>query len=146
MYEYAHLHTNIGYIAADESDLFSLFTWQLHIIQYEELTDGSNEVQELRRVKEFLGIDPSKPQEKTLGLRNSRRFSIRPEGWPMLRWEYEKLVSMVRPDVENLLDLLEEYGLLRDRDAWLSRWEEVWNENLENCEPGSKGKCSILLS
>lgn len=119
---------------------------QLHIIQYEELTEPESEIAELRRVKNFLGVDPAQPSEKTLALHNARRFSIRPEGWPMLRWEYEKLVAMVKPDVEDLLDILEEYGLLRDRKAWLARWEDVWKDNLESCEPGSKGKCSILLS
>lgn len=111
------------------------------------MTDEETQIPELRRVKEFLEINKESPQKyKTLDLKNSRKFDIRPEGWPMLRSEYEKLVDIARKDVVVVLDLLEKHELLRDRGAWLQRWEDVWTENLENCGKGPNGKCSILLS
>jgi hypothetical protein len=117
---------------------------QIHVVQYEELTEEQNEAAELRRVKNFLGINPDKPSYIGLGLVNSRKFTIRPEGWPMRREEYEGLIELVRPDVDALLDVLDQYGQLRDRAAWFKRWQDVWESNLGSCD--ENGNCNILLS
>lgn len=118
---------------------------QIHVIQYEELTEEETETTELKRVKKFIGVDPTEPHGKRLALINQRKFKIRPEGWTMSLEEYEALVELVRPDVNGLLDLLAKYGKLEDRVAWEERWQEVWDDNLQSCDEKT-GNCSILLS
>lgn len=123
-----------------------LETWpahQIHVIQYEELTEEEEQVAELDRLKTFLGLKPGIP-DRPLGVYNARKNKIRPQGWRMRRKQYEKIIELVRPDVEALLDLLEKYGKVKDREAWLGRWESVWEDNLNSCN--AQGKCSILLS
>lgn len=116
---------------------------QIHVIQYEELIEEEHEAEELMRVKDFLGIKPDVPRAG-LGLHNARRFSIRPDGWKMKREHYEKCIEIVRPDVIALLDILESNGNLKDRGAWMARWEKVWNDNLASCD--ESGNCNVLLS
>ena len=117
---------------------------QIHIIQYEELTEDESEMKELMRVKEFLGINSEEPKGKGLALMNQRRFKIRPEGWTMSREEYEALLELVKPDVEGLLDLLQLYGKIKNKVEWYDRWQEVWKDNLDSCD--KSGMCSVILS
>lgn len=117
---------------------------QIHVIQYEELTEDESEQDELHRVKHYLGIDEEEPKGVGLGLFNVRRFKIRPEGWKMPRDSYEKMLRIVKPDVEGLLDLLEKNGKVKSRAAWLERWQQVWDDNTKSCNDA--GQCNILLS
>ena len=130
---------------------FPLATWlnewpreQIHVIQYEELTEEERQKPELDRLKEFIGIQVGVPEDR-LGVRNSRKYKIRPKGWKMARRKYKALIEMVRPDVEALLDLLESYGKIQSRESWMERWQHVWEDNLKSCD-AETGLCSILLS
>ncbi len=62
----------------------------------------------------------------------------------MKRSQYEKLVKLVKPDVEALLDLLEAHGKIGDRNRFLKRWTDVWDANLRSCD--AKDVCTIQLS
>jgi hypothetical protein len=62
----------------------------------------------------------------------------------MKRSQYEKVVKLVKPDVEALLDLLEAHGKLSDRKAFLKRWTDVWESNLASCD--ANDMCTIQLS
>ncbi len=116
---------------------------QLHVIQYEELTEDESEETELVRVKQYLGINEKEPKGVGLGLFNVRRFKIRPEGWKMPRELYEKSLEIVKPDTEALTNLLEKYGKIKSKVSWLERWQQVWDDNLKSC---AAGECNILLS
>lgn len=141
---------------------------QLHIIQYEELQEEEGELEELQRLKDFIGIDATKPENTArsgvgggiLGLRlsiarRSSRDSIQDTeddfdddvddgGWSINREHYEELINHVSPDVRGLLQLLEAHGKLKDRDAWLRRWQGVWDDTLALCDKTGKGSCSIV--
>jgi Sulfotransferase domain len=117
---------------------------QIHVIQYEELTEDESEQTELVRVKKYLGIDEKEPKGVGLGLFNVRRFKIRPEGWKMPRADYEAALNRVKPDTEALVDLLDKYGKIKDKASWLDRWQQVWDDNLKSCNEA--GECNILLS
>lgn len=117
---------------------------QIHVIQYESLTDEKNEADELLRVKKFLGVDVSQPKGG-LGLANSRRFRINPEGWPLMKSQYEELLDIVKPDVESLLELLYDNDLIDDPDDWRKHWQAHWDENLKTCQ-NDKNRCNIMLS
>ena len=119
---------------------------QVHVVQYEELTDPESANAELVRLKEFLGVDLALPKCAKLTVSNSRRFRIRPKGWPVGRREYEGLLQLVKPDAEDVLNVLEEHGKLRDREGWAARWEGVWADNAQTCSGGRDGTCSVLLS
>ena len=116
---------------------------QIHIVQYEELTNAETEDKVMKEVKEYIGLDPDLPKGG-LTVINDRRFRISPEGWKMNRSQYEKLINLVKPDVEATLDLLEAHGKLRDRKAFLKRWTDVWESNLATCD--AEGVCTIQLS
>lgn len=113
-------------------------------LQYEELISEEGEAKELRRVKDFLGVDPEEPAGKKLGIANSRKFRIQPEGHPMRREQYEALIKLVRPDCQETGDMLVQAGLIEDLDVFLERWEQVWEDNLNSCDDG--GNCKIQLS
>lgn len=145
---------------------------QIHIVQYEELIDVDTEDKVMREVKSYIGLDPELPKsgmflphrvapeppphrecnahsiplDFSAGLTviNDRRFRISPEGWKMKRSQYEKLLKLVKPDVEALLDLLEAHGKLGDRKKFLKRWTDVWDANLKSCD--SDNVCTIQLS
>jgi hypothetical protein len=117
---------------------------QLHVIQYEELTEEESEPVELIRVKDYLGINTKEPKGVGLGLFNVRRFKIRPEGWKMPQKLYETMLSLVKPDTELLLNMLEKYGKIKSKSAWLDRWQQVWDDNLKSCNDA--GECNVLLS
>jgi hypothetical protein len=112
--------------------------------QYEELTSDEGERKELRRLKKFLDADPDLPKGQELGVANARRFKIKPEGWPMKRWQYEALVALVRPDAEETAALLEKGGQIPSARTFLERWERVWDDNLASCD--AKDDCKIQLS
>ena len=116
---------------------------QVHIIQYEELIEEESQVGELDRLKEFIDVEVGIPATP-LGIHNSRKYKIRPEGWEMPKEQYLELIEMVMPDVHALLDVLEEHGKIKDRGAWLERWQSVWDDNLGSCNEDAI--CSILLS
>ena len=111
-------------------------------LQYEELTDEKTETKTMKKIKRFIGIDPDLPKAG-LTVINDRRFRIKPEGWRVSRKQYEKLIALVKPDIDKTLDILQKYGKLRSRELWMKRWEDVWNSNLETCEDGA---CVISLS
>lgn len=132
---------------------FPMATWfrswprdQMLVIQYELLTgDEAGEEQELTRVKEFLDVDVNAGR-KGLGVANARRFSIQPEGHPMRREQYQRLVDLVRPDCEATVRLLVEGGYESEEGAqgWMRRWERVWQGNLDTCD--GEGNCRVQLS
>lgn len=115
-------------------------------LQYENLTsDAENEAGELKRLKNFIGIDPNKPGGKwsTLGLYNSRKAIINPGGWPMKQELYKKLIDIVRPDSQAVANMLDRYGLGNGKQI-LASWERIWVENLKSCN--AEGDCLIQLS
>lgn len=116
---------------------------QIHIVQYEELTNERTEYKVMRGIKNFIEIDPDLPQGG-LTVINDRRFRIQPKGWPMSKKQYLKLIDLVKPDVEKTLDLLEAHGKLRYREGWMKKWEKVWEDNLNTCD--KDGNCIINLS
>lgn len=116
---------------------------QIHVIQYEELIEDARNEAELLRVKKFVGVDLTKELEG-LRRRNARRFKIKPKGWPMKQTQYQELIDLVKPDVEELVDLLEAHGQLESTQKWKDRWQAVWDENLDSCD--KKGRCNIQLS
>jgi hypothetical protein len=118
---------------------------RVRVPQYEELTSAEGEAGALRRVKAFLGLDPSLPAGQGLLLTNSRRFKIQPQGWAVPVQQYKQLVAAARRDAEELIALLGAHGQLRDDGgAWMARWERVWKDNLATCDGG--GVCTISLS
>lgn len=117
---------------------------QIHVIQYESLTSEKHGESELKRVKNFIGVDVNERMQG-LGLQNARRFRINPEGWTLKRSEYEELLDIVRPDTDSLLELLYDNDLIDDTTDWKEIWEEIWTSNLETCK-NEKNRCNIMLS
>jgi len=115
----------------------------LPALQYEELIEDESVAAELRRAKKFVGVNMTHVLPP-LRRRNSRRFKIRPKGWPMSRSRYEELIELVRPDVDALVALLEKHGKVDKAHRWKQRWQQVWDENLASCD--KKGRCNIVLS
>lgn len=121
-------------------------TWpstQLLVLQYEDFTSEEREEIELTRVKQYVGIDLTRP-EGGLEMRNARRFKIQPEGWPIKKSEYQELVDIVRKDMKKTLDLLDTKSLVQNRARWEKLWEDVWKQNLDSCD--KHGNCNMLLS
>jgi len=116
---------------------------QIIVVQYEELTDSKTEESVMKDVKKHIDLDPNLPKAG-LTVINDRRFRIQPEGWKMKKDKYKKLIKLVKPDVESLLDLLEVHGKLKDRKAFLKRWTDVWDQNLASCDANED--CTIQLS
>ena len=106
---------------------------QFHVIQFEELQTDPNAV--VHKLKDFLGMDPELPKRllKNTNLRKSGGYSMRKD-------EYEQLLNQVRWDAEAVASMLSSRGLA-DKITWLSRWEKVWDENLETCD--ENGMCLI---
>ena len=102
---------------------------QIHVIQFEEFVSETDAV--MRRLKKFLGLDPTLPENQQLYNVNTRKDS---GGSPMKRREYRTLIEMARPDSERVADLLQKHGLA-EKDAWMRRWEQVWDGNLKACGP-----------
>jgi hypothetical protein len=118
---------------------------QLLVLQYEELVEEESEAAVLKRVKDFLGLDPAQPKRNPgLDEHNIRKDRVAPEGHPMRRGQYEALVARVRPDAERVAALLAGAGLAPSAEAWMARWEAVWVANLAAC--GADGACMIQLS
>ena len=116
---------------------------QIHIIQYETLSNPEKEAAELLRVKKFLGVDERLP-EGGLEMYNARRFRVNPEGWQVRKSDYEELISMVEPDMQTLVDLLYDHDLLDDKQGWVDQWRSHWNSNLATC--GADNVCTMALS
>lgn len=118
---------------------------QIFLSQFEYLTSEEGEKAELVRLKKFLGVKPSLPvgEHANLGMNNSRRDRISPDGWPMKKEIYEQVVGIVRPDCEKVAQLVSEGGF-GDGAAWMKRWEAVWKKNLDSCNEA--GDCMIQLS
>lgn len=89
----------------------------------------------MRRLKEFLGMDPNLPK-KELKNTNLRKSG----GYKMTIEEYRRLLEQVRWDSERIASMVSEQGL-GDKTKWLGRWEKVWDENLETCD--DNGICVI---
>lgn len=117
---------------------------QIHVIQYEALTDDEREASELTKVRKFLNVSTDEPKGG-LGLANSRRFRINPEGWQLQRSQYEELVDIVKPDVESLVELLYDHDLIDDTETWKQIWQQHWDENMKTCD-NEKNRCTISLS
>lgn len=100
---------------------------QIHVIQFEEFVENTDVV--MRRLKEFLGMDPTLPENVQLYNVNTRKDS---GGSPMKRRQYRTLVEMARPDSEKVATLLQKYRLF-NKDAWMKRWEDVWDQTLKSC-------------
>ena len=103
------------------------------MIQFEELQTDPNAV--VYKLKDFLGMDTELPKRllKNTNLRKSGGYSMRKD-------EYEQLLNQVRWDAEAVASMLSSRGLA-DKITWLSRWEKVWDENLETCD--ENGMCLI---
>eukprot|EP00889_Picochlorum_renovo_P004689 jgi/Picre1/31719/NNA_007070.t1 len=115
---------------------------QLHLVQYEDLV-GERQSEELIRLKEFIGVSvDGLPNELDFGDANCRHCRIQPEGWPMREKVYRRLIEKVKPDVLELVRLIDRYGM-GNGTRWYQNWERVWNENLKSCKDGI---CSIQLS
>lgn len=72
---------------------------QLRFIQYEDLV-GERMAEELKGVKEWLGLDPSQTENALdFGKVVCRKCVINPEGWPLKEKVYRKLIELVKPDV-----------------------------------------------
>jgi hypothetical protein len=110
---------------------------QIYVMQFEALAEDPEP--ELRRMKEFLGLDPALPEAELRNV-NSRPGS---SGWPMTREEYESLIEESRSDAVALIEVLEKHNLGNGK-TWMAKWEAVWNKNLKTCD--SKGKCAISSS
>ncbi len=116
---------------------------QLLIIQYEELVGEENMARELRRVKEFVGVDvDALPDALDWENVNCRHCRIQPEGWPMREAVYRELVARVSLDAEEVARLVERAGL-GDAQRWMDVWRKVWDANLATCVDG---ECLIQLS
>lgn len=100
---------------------------QIHVIQFEEFVSNTDAV--MRRLKKFLGMDPTLPQGAQLYNVNTRKDSGHS---PMKRREYRTLVEMARPDSEKVANLLQRYGLA-NRKEWMGRWQSVWDGVLNSC-------------
>ena len=116
---------------------------QIYVFQYENMTT-SDSIQEaiLREVASFIGLTPPAAPNNRLPVKNSRKNTIHPDGWPMKKVEYEELVGMVRPDAEAVAELVERYGLANGA-AWLANWEAVWEGNVARCDGE---ECLIKMS
>jgi hypothetical protein len=112
---------------------------QIHIMQFEELTDKPEDA--MRRMKIFLGLDPEQPPAELRNV-NARGGS---SGWPMQRKHYEHLVAAVREDAKSLLQLFQKSGLAAS-DGWMQRWEAVWARNLATCGEAPHSFCSVSSS
>ncbi|KAL4443999.1 hypothetical protein ABPG75_011736 [Micractinium tetrahymenae] len=117
---------------------------QIMLLQYESLTHPEHTAAHLQEVKTFLELDPAYPAAE-LEHSNSResRLGKPPEGWPMSRKQYEKLVQLVRPDAARVAALVSEYGL-GDGKRWMANWEKVWQANFNSCN--LEDECVIQLS
>ena len=110
---------------------------QILVMQFEAL--ASNPEPELRRMKEFLGLDPDQP---SADLRNVNQRSGS-SGWPMERKQYDKLVELSRADGEAVVSLLDKYNI-GDGKTWMQNWEAAWKKNYQRCD--DNGNCSIASS
>ncbi|KAL4430049.1 hypothetical protein ABPG77_004419 [Micractinium sp. CCAP 211/92] len=117
---------------------------QIMLLQYENLTNPEHTAAHLQAVKTFLELDPAYPASD-LEHSNSRedRLGKPPEGWPMTRQQYQKLVQLVRPDAERVAALVTEYGL-GDGKRWMANWEKAWQANFNSCNLNDE--CVIHLS
>ena len=109
---------------------------QVHAVQFEELVEGPEGV--LRRLKEFLGLDPDLPRRD---LSNTNRRSSS-SGWQIPRRDYEKLVAIAKEDQDGLLAVLDEHTDI-DTEAWGRRWEALWQRNLATCEGKIDAICTV---
>jgi len=100
---------------------------QIHVIQFEEFVSNTDAV--MRKLKKFLGMDPTLPEGAQLYNVNTRKDSGHA---PMKRRQYRTLVEMARPDSEKVANLLQTYGLA-NRKEWMGRWQGVWDGVLDSC-------------
>ena len=100
---------------------------QVHVIQMEEMQD--HEEATLNTLKEFLGMNVTVPawEIRNVNSRHAKR------GQPMTRHEYEHLVEIARADAKQVARVLDQYGA-GDGDAFVARWEQVWQGVLDECE------------
>jgi len=122
---------------------------QLHLIQYEDLvnTEENGEIQarEIRRLKEFIGVSmDGLPDALNFEDANCRHCRIKPQGWPMKETFYRKLIEKVKPDVLELVRLIDKHNL-GNGTRWYQNWERVWDTNLESCDKVT-GMCHIQLT
>ena len=64
--------------------------------QFENVTADETHAAVLKDLMVFLDLDPNQGPE-VLPQANSRKDDVKSEGWPMMRHEYEDLLSYVRP-------------------------------------------------
>ena len=122
---------------------------QLLLVQYEDLVsmdnNGETQAKELQRIKEFIGVSvDGLPDALNFEDANCRHCRIKPEGWPMKETFYRKLIDKVKPDVMELVRLIDKYNL-GNGTRWYENWANVWKANLESCDK-STGMCHIQLS
>lgn len=99
---------------------------------------------ELTRLKNFLGLDPSLPDDiDGLELRNARRQRINPDGWPIRRETYEYLINLVRDDCKAVARFITEHNF-GNGNEWLAKWQQAWARNLESCD--KNGNCLMKLT
>ena len=69
---------------------------------------------------------------------------VQPKGWPMQRSQYQELIELVRPDVNQVVEAVTRHGFA-DGQQWLATWEAAWQANLDACDPQT-GACEIQLT
>ncbi|KAI7837039.1 hypothetical protein COHA_009116 [Chlorella ohadii] len=118
---------------------------QLYLFQYENLTATENTMGALRDLKRWLGVAKALPNDE-LPVSNARHQTKQTEGWPMLRWQYWKLVEKARRNMMEVVEIVEQYGYA-DPEGWVKNWEAWWQMNLdERCGAAPDSECMILLS
>lgn len=78
---------------------------RVHIMQYEELIAEDRRSEDvLHDLKLFLGVDPGEPGPSPYGRildkHNLRKDHLNPDGWPIKKEKYLKLIDMVKEDAE----------------------------------------------
>ena len=125
---------------------------QIKLIQFENLV-GEGQAEELRGLKEFLGLDPELTgdsldygvvkNQTEAGNVNCRHCVIHPEGWPIEEKVYRALIRKVEVDVKELTRLIDKYKL-GDAARWTRNWKAIWDRNLKSCDKITK-MCHIQL-
>lgn len=64
------------------------------------------------------------------------------QGWRIQRWQYERLLELVRPDAQRVAELLQRHAPRGLGHAdWLAEWEAAWRATLDTCDEA--GECTI---
>ncbi len=116
---------------------------QLLFVQYEELVAEATQARELRRIKEFIGVDVAGlPDALEKERAVCRHCTIQPQGWPMAEADYRGVLKLVEKDAARTTAVLEAAGLANGT-RWMENWRAHWARNLATCVGGN---CTIALT